>query len=120
MPSCGSRARGRFGLESSPSTEISETFRELVEFGVLASAPDPFDPMEKAFHDLGRGRLAGAEHLHGAGWKLVQTYGLRPDLLAMSQVWQPAGGTEALSSPPKARPKPSPTCAVSTLLMWSR
>ena len=32
---------------------------DLVEFGVLASAPDPFDPMEKAFHDLGRERLAG-------------------------------------------------------------
>ena len=36
--------------------------------------------------------LAETEHLHGPEWKLVHTYGLRPDLLAMSQVWQPADG----------------------------
>ena len=28
------------------------------------------------------------EHLHGPDWTLVHAYGLRPDLLAMSQVWQ--------------------------------
>ena len=64
----------------------------MVEFGVLASAPDPFDPMDKAFHELGRAQLAGTGHLHGPEWTLVHAYGLRPGLLAMSQVWQAADG----------------------------
>src|SRR5262249_27229914 len=34
--------------------------RELILHGVLASAPQPFDPMEKAFHDFARERLAEA------------------------------------------------------------
>ena len=71
-------------------TTMPERFRALVECGILASARDPFDPMDKAFHNLGRERLAGTEHLHDPQWKLVQAYGLRPDLLAMSQVWQPS------------------------------
>ncbi len=39
-----------------------------------------------------REQLAETEHLHGAEWKLVHAYGLRPDLLAMSHVWQAADG----------------------------
>ena len=71
---------------------MPEDFHELVEFGLLASARDPFDPMEKAFHDLGRKQLAETEHvhLHDSEWKLVHAYGLRPGLLAMSHVWQTA------------------------------
>jgi Ca2+-transporting ATPase len=63
-------------------------FHDLVEFGLLASAPEPFDPMDKAFHELSRLGLDGTEHLHGPDWKLAHAYGLRPDLLAMSQAWQ--------------------------------
>ena len=33
--------------------EMPAPFRDLSEFGLLASAPEPFDPMERAFHDLG-------------------------------------------------------------------
>lgn len=71
---------------------MPENFHELLEFGILASSPDPFDSMEKAFHDLGRDHLASTEHLHGADWTLVHAYGLRPDLLAMSHVWRTADG----------------------------
>ena len=67
---------------------LPDAFHALVEFGLLASAPEPFDPMDKAFHDLSRARLAGTEHLHGPDWTVAHAYGLRPDLLAMSQVWQ--------------------------------
>ena len=45
----------------------AESFHDLVEFGILASVRDPVDPMEKAFHDLGREQLAETEHLHGFG-----------------------------------------------------
>ena len=69
-----------------------EAFHGLAEFGLLASALEPFDPMDKAFHELGQVRLAGTGHLHAADWKLVHAYGLRPDLLAVSQIWQPTDG----------------------------
>jgi len=68
--------------------KMPESFRDMATFGVLASAQEPFDPMEKAFHALGRQQLTGSEQLYGAGWKLVHAYGLRPDLLAMSHIWQ--------------------------------
>ena len=29
---------------------MPDAFPESCEFGLLASAPEPFDPMEKAFH----------------------------------------------------------------------
>ncbi len=68
--------------------KMPTVFHDLAEFGLLASAPEPFDPMDKAFHELGREQLAETKHKHGPNWKLVHAYGLRPGLLAMSQVWQ--------------------------------
>ena len=67
---------------------LPESCLDLAEFGILGSAPDPFDPMEKAFHNLGGEYLAGTGRLHGRDFKLLHSYGLRPDLLAMSQVWK--------------------------------
>jgi Ca2+-transporting ATPase len=58
----------------------------LVRAGAQASAPQPFDPMERAFHDAA-GPLPQAQ--------LLRTYGLRPGLLAMTQVWQGADGVHA-------------------------
>jgi Ca2+-transporting ATPase len=67
-------------------TEMPAAFRTLSEYGLLASAPEPFDPMERAFHNLARERLPEDSSRH---WKLVHVYGLRPDLLAVTQIWQP-------------------------------
>ena len=67
--------------------DLPEAFHRLVEFGILASAAEPFDPMEKAFHLFGQQHLAGTEHLHER-WVLAHEYGLAPDLLAMSHVWR--------------------------------
>jgi Ca2+-transporting ATPase len=44
--------------------------------------------MERAFHALGREQLPDAGHSH-PHWTLVHAYGLRPDLLAVTHVWQP-------------------------------
>ena len=71
---------------------LPEAFHEIVEFGILASQRDPFDPMEKAFHDLGNVRLAKTEHLH-SDWTLEREYSLSPELLAMSHVWKSPNGT---------------------------
>jgi P-type Ca2+ transporter type 2C len=68
---------------------LPEAVHELVEFCILASQRDPFDPMEKAFKELGDRSLAHTEHLH-SDWKLLREYPLSPQLLAMSHVWQSA------------------------------
>ncbi len=70
---------------------LPEAFRELAAAGVMASAPEPFDSMEKAFHVLAAADMRAGETLPGAGRTLVRSYSLTPDLLAMSQVWS-AGG----------------------------
>ena len=62
-------------------------FHGLVEHAILASAPEPFDPMEVAFHALGQAWLNDTDHLH-PDWTLVQTYALSPTLRAMSHVWR--------------------------------
>ncbi|MDO9439786.1 MAG: cation-translocating P-type ATPase [Beijerinckiaceae bacterium] len=63
-------------------------FQRLVVVGTLASALEPFDPMEKAFHTLaGNGALVSPGQTRPAA-ALVKTYSLRPDCLAMSQVWK--------------------------------
>ena len=94
-----------FRPREASGAEMPEDFHILVEFGLLASAPDPIDPMEKAFHDLGREQLAETEHLHGPEWKLVHGYGLRPGLLAMSQVWQAADGRQEFVLAAKGAPE---------------
>jgi P-type Ca2+ transporter type 2C len=71
--------------------ELPEEFHALVEFAILASRPDPFDPMERAFADLGQRFLNQTEHLH-AEWVLAHGYQLAPELLAMSQAWQASHG----------------------------
>ncbi len=68
--------------------DLPEAFHELVEFAILASEQDPFDPMERAFHDLGQRLLKGTGHLHGE-WGMAHEYSLSADLLAMSHVWKP-------------------------------
>lgn len=69
------------------STPMPEAFHDLARFGFLASAPEPFDPMDKAFHELSREQLVAGEPLPNGGSKMVHAYGLRPDLLAITQVW---------------------------------
>ena len=71
-------------------------FGQLAVHGLLASAPEPFDPMEKAFHAFARETPGARENLPDSGWRLVQSYGLRPDLLAMTQVWHRPDTTELL------------------------
>jgi P-type Ca2+ transporter type 2C len=66
---------------------LPERFHEIAEFAVLASPVDPFDPMDRAFKDLGAKYLADTEHMHG-NWDLVREYPLSEQLLALSHVWR--------------------------------
>jgi Ca2+-transporting ATPase len=74
-------------LDVQDGSELPEPWHELVEFGILASERNPFDPMERALHELGNRTLSGSEHLHDE-WEIVHEYSLSPELLAMSHVWQ--------------------------------
>jgi Ca2+-transporting ATPase len=66
---------------------LPDEFRDIAAAGMLASAPEPFDPMEKAFHALAEADMRGSEVPASTGWKLERTYAVSPELLAMSQIW---------------------------------
>ncbi len=74
---------------------VEEEFHLLAECGILASAQQPVDPMEVAFHELGD-ELAPAtvRGRQDAGWTLDRHYPLDPSLLAMSHVWSSANPAE--------------------------
>ncbi|MDD4857621.1 MAG: cation-translocating P-type ATPase [Candidatus Krumholzibacteria bacterium] len=72
---------------------LPETFHEIVEFSILASQRDPFDPMEKAFKQFGDYYLAHTEHLHD-DWALVHEYSISEKLLSISRVWKSPPGDE--------------------------
>jgi Ca2+-transporting ATPase len=77
---------------------LPESFHEIVEYSILASQIDPFDPMEKAFKTLGAHFLAETEHLH-ADWILQREYPLSERLLALSRVWRsPSGGDYVIAA----------------------
>lgn len=72
----------------------------LLETSALASSPVPVDPMEVAFHAAAR--EAGCPPLEAR--ELVHSYGLTPELLAMSNIWRAADGA-ALSVAAKGAPE---------------
>jgi P-type Ca2+ transporter type 2C len=65
---------------------LPKAFADLAEHAILASAREPFDPMEKAIHAVAS-RLPDGGDRH-ADWRLAHAYGLRPELLAVTQVWE--------------------------------
>lgn len=72
----------------------------LLETSALASAPVPVDPMEVAFHSAAREAGSTA----GDGKELIQSYGLTPELLAMSNIWRNESDT-ALAVAAKGAPE---------------
>ena len=66
---------------------MPEEFHQLLEFTILASQLDPFDPMEKAIKESGDDYLTETEHLH-KDWSLVHEYPLSKELLSLSRVWK--------------------------------
>ena len=72
---------------------VPDALASLLDIAVLASAPRPSEPMEKALADLVACRPDGLAGLH-AGRTLVRCYGLRPDLLAMTNIWSRQDNSE--------------------------
>lgn len=86
-------ASGEFYELNGIGDRLPEAIHGVIEFSILASQIDPFDPMEKAFKKLGNEYLAKTEHIH-RDWELVKEYPLSKKLLAMSRVWRSPYGKE--------------------------
>ena len=85
-------AAGTVGHEvTRDQVALPDDLHALVEYSLLASPSDPFDPMERAMKELGERTLAHTEHLH-ADWTLIREYPLSEELLAMSRVWRSPDG----------------------------
>jgi len=65
---------------------LPEKFHSLIEYGILASQKDPFDPIEKELKKSGDFYLAGTEHIH-KNWTVVKEYHISKELVALSYVW---------------------------------
>lgn len=67
--------------------KINKEYQKLVEYGLLASPPNPFDPMEKAIQNSAQKVLEKDEFIHD-GWILQKEYPLSDKLLIMSNAWR--------------------------------
>jgi Ca2+-transporting ATPase len=76
-----------FSVNPGEAVAVPEPFRQIVDTGVLASAPDAVDPMEVAFHRLGEEIRHNGAQSEQTELSIRRTYGLRPDLLSVTQVW---------------------------------
>jgi len=69
-----------------PQTQFPEEFHEIIEYGILSSQINPFDPMERAITTMGDVYLKNTDHIH-TDWQMVKEYPLSKDMLAMSRVF---------------------------------
>ncbi|MFB3778311.1 MAG: cation-translocating P-type ATPase [Bryobacteraceae bacterium] len=81
---------GRVVDPSEARGALAQEFLALLDCAVMASKPDPFDPMERAIHAAG-GKAA-------PGWIMVREYPLTPGLLAVSQMWKQPGSNELVAA----------------------
>lgn len=76
---------GYSGVDFQPLPMPSPAAAQLAQLGRMSSATDPHDPMEQAFHVAATAPIG----------QLVHSYGLRPDLLAMTNIWKNGTKTSA-------------------------
>jgi len=87
-------ARGITPLPEQPAA-LPADLRKIVEYALLASPVNPYDPMEKAIRELRLRAVCPPDHFHD-DWTLVREYPLTEKILAMARVWRPTGSREAL------------------------
>jgi P-type Ca2+ transporter type 2C len=80
-------------LELDNTNTFPEEFHKIIEYGILSSQANPFDPMEKAINKIGERYFKGTEHLH-TDWEMLKEYPLSKEMLAMSRVFKNKGTTE--------------------------
>ena len=88
-------AGANYSDDGDAAQPLQDELHEVLEFAVLASHRQAFDPMETAIDESGRRLLANTEHLHN-NWTLVDDYPLSREMLAMSRVWQSPDRSERM------------------------
>ncbi|TFG35122.1 MAG: HAD family hydrolase, partial [Parcubacteria group bacterium] len=76
-----------YDVDTKKVNSLPEVVHDLVEYGILASQKDPFDPIEKEVKRLGEFYLSDSEHMHNS-WRIIKEYPLSKVLLALSHVWE--------------------------------
>ncbi len=71
---------------SADGAMASEAVQDVIHAALGASAPLPTDPMDRAVHD------AAASLDQPASRRLLQSYGIRPDLFATTNLWSADDG----------------------------
>ena len=74
-------------LDTSGGLPLRDGLSELLEFGVLASQREGFDPMDLALQHAAKNYLGSAKLPYQA-WEFAREYPLSPKLLAVTRVWQ--------------------------------
>ncbi len=84
--SVNSLYNGKSMLDLSKAPIIPEEFHEIIEYGILSSQVNPYDPMEQAITKIADERRIDLEHIHG-DWKMEKEYPLSREMMAMSRVF---------------------------------
>jgi len=71
---------------SAPQDELNPELKELLSYAVLASETNPFDPMEKAFHESMKIYLPSYQITY-TNYSIIHEYGLTPQMPAMTHIW---------------------------------
>ncbi len=80
-----------YDITGAKGSGLPEKFHEVIEYGILASRKDPFDPIEKALEDVGHKTLYATEHIHN-NWPLAEEYPISKEVMALSHAWETPDG----------------------------
>lgn len=84
-----------YELIDSDKKNLPEEFKKLLEYGVLASQKDLFDPIERELDKMGKLYLENLKNTDN-NWSLIKEYPLSKKLLALSYVWQSKDNKELI------------------------
>lgn len=76
-----------YELSNFATTELSPKFKNLLEYGVLASQKDAYDPMEKELHKMFNLYLKNSPRKI-EDYNLIKEYPFSKEIMALSHVWQ--------------------------------
>jgi Ca2+-transporting ATPase len=74
-----------YEMGDSSSAGLPENFSEVLEYGVLASQKNPFDPIEKELNEMGKLHLSG---LRLENMELKKSYPFSKKLFALTHAWK--------------------------------
>jgi Ca2+-transporting ATPase len=81
-----------FDIDTGSGRKLAPEVDEITEYGIMSCQKDPFDPMEKAFMQLGDYYASNKPRIYDT-WNFVREYPLSEKMLALSHVFKaPEGG----------------------------